>query len=358
MVDARGQTMTGAGLGPSLPSYTAYCVVKSPPGNSPIVSFRPDNVAEMLAEGWTTGSRPTLFTAGGNFDGNRELEDSQWHLLTFIRDGAKRAIWVDGVLAGQGEKTDTPTNSTGLLLFAYSTAATFQGCLAELAVYGTAHDDTERVRVENYLRAKWAPLWPDQKQPLVAFVGNSITTGMYCGNGRTWTLQTAHEIPGLTSWCNVSKGGITTPQLADLATETVDPLLGGHTGANVLVFWEETNDLAVNKASAESAYQNLKDYCSARHKAGWKKILVLTVLPRMYVGADFETRRLEFNKMLLEKGSEFADGVVDVASIPELGQVADTANRDYFADGTHLTEKGNGLIAAAVAPKLQALLAE
>ena len=351
----QGGRMMAKGVAATLPDMTIYAAVKVAPDYSPIIAFRTDNRAEFCAAGWTIGARPTLFSGGSSTDGNTEIEDNQWHVLTFVRKGAERAFYLDGVEMGRPTGKDAPCEMTDLLLFAYSNAAEFHGSLAELLIYGAAQAPAQVSEVNQYLLRKWSALLPNPASDLVCFVGNSMTTGMYCGNGKTWSCQAAGKVPGLTRWYNISKGGITTQGLAALAATSIDPLLKRGTGRSVLVLWEGTNDLCVNQSDAAAAAEALKQFCLARRAAGWRKILILTVLPRQ-TGPTFEPRRIALNQLLRDACKDYADGLVDVAAIPEMGAAGNELNKDYYADGVHLTAGGNGLVADAVAPALSKLL--
>lgn len=354
VVATAGQTLLAGGVTGSVSQMTVYAVVQTAPGYSPIISFRTDNQPEFCAAGWTIGARPTIFTAGASTDANCEVEDGQWHLLTFVRDGAARRFYVDGVPAGEPTGTDKPSAMTDLLLFAYSTAGYFTGSLAELRVYRTAHDARQVGEENSALLRKWARLFPDPASDLVVFVGNSLTTGMFCGNGQTWSRQAALQIPGLSRWYTICRGGITTPQLATLAGASVDGLLTRATGRKVLVFWEGTNDLVVNRATAAAAHDAIRQFCLARRQAGWDKVVVLTVLPRA-AGPDFEARRLELNGLLRQNYREYAAALVDLDTVPEIGRPGCETNQTYFVDGVHLNKAGNALVAAVVAKTLQPL---
>jgi lysophospholipase L1-like esterase len=351
----KGGQMLSKDVTATLNEMTIYAMVKTSPNYSPIIAFRKDNKSEFCAAGWTIGARPTLFTSAGSTNGNSEIEDSQWHLLTFTRKGSERYFYVDGILVGKPTGKDVPSEITNFLLFAYSTAANFQGCLTELMIYKTAHTEKQTEQVNDYLSTKWSTLFPDAKSDLVTFVGNSITTGMYCGNGKTWTAQTAAKIPGLTHWNNISKGGITTQGLTELAITAIDPQLKRASGKSILVFWEGTNDLTVNKATPEAANEAIKLFCLARRKAGWKKIVVMTVLPRD-AGGDFETRRVALNQLMRDHYTEYADVLVDLSTNTDIGIAECQKNKDFFPDGVHTNAKANGIIAEMVTAKLADLL--
>ena len=127
------------------------------------------------------------------------------------------------------------------------------------------------------------------------------------------------------------------------------------TGKNVLVFWEGTNELVVNKATPEAAHEAIKQFCLARRKAGWKKIAVMTVLPRE-TGGDFEARRIALNQLLRNNWKGYADALIDVGGNTDIGQEGENTNKEFYSDGVHTTAKGNAVVASMVAPLLTNLL--
>ena len=334
---------------------TVYAVVKAPPGLSPIISFSSTGSPDACVAGWTVGAAPSFLSPNGAAGAYAEVEDGQWHMLTFWRKGEERRFYVDGVLAGEAKASAKPTKIGELLLFEYPGAATFSGELSELLIYVGAQSKDEIARAHEYLAEKWKEQLPDPKGELVVFVGNSITTGMYCGNGQTWSCKTGQAIPGLTHWYNISKGGVNTNQLTAMAGTMIDPLLKGKTGRSTLVFWEGTNDLVVNNSMPRDAAENIAKFCRERKKAGWKNVIVLNVIPRQ-AGEVFEARRTELNALLVANPKKNGiDAVVNLASLPEIGPAGQEMNTEYFADGTHLTPKGQAVVAGAVVPVLEAI---
>lgn len=353
---AGNRTMLAENIGVATDVMTVHALVSVPPGNTPILSFDTQGKPEFVAAGWTIGAHPTFYSASGSAGAQQEVEDSQWHILTFVRDKTERRFYMDGVFAGSETSKDDTVTISDFHLFAFQNAATFNGKLAELLIYRASHDAKQVAATTAYLHQKWQRLFPDRKSTFCAFVGNSLTTGMFCGNGQTWSAKTAAKIPGLKSWCNISQGGITTQGLAALSPEKIDRLLPLRTGASVLVFWEGTSDLVVNNASAEAAHEAIKQFCIARRKAGWKKIVVMTPLPRE-AGGDFEARRSALNQLLREHSADYSDVLADIASNDLIGKDGDQKNKDYFTDAVHLTAKGNEVVAGIVAAKLAPLVA-
>jgi lysophospholipase L1-like esterase len=347
-----GATMLCKGVNKTLPALTVHAVVKVPPSYSAILAFRPDSPTEFVAAGWTIGSRPSLFSKSGSTNAFREVEDGQWHLLTFVRDELQRRFFVDGVPAGEATGKDAACEMTDLLLSAWNTHVSPQVRLGELLIYERAQDQAQVAEVSAYLQEKWKAALPDSNSDVVVFVGNSLSTGMYCGNGKTWTAFAAQKL-GLKSWNNVSKGGITTPQLAALADANIDPIRKTSKGRGILVLWEGTNDIAVNKASGAKAAENIASFCAARKKDGWDKIIVLTILPRAS-GPEFEKARGELNDLLLKKAADYQiDAVVDLGADSAIAAAGAQDDKKYFVDQVHLSEAGNQRVAELVAKTMK-----
>jgi len=348
---SNGGSLQCPGVNQSVPAMTFYAVVKSPVGNTPLITFDPD-CHEFISVGWTTGNEPTLHSNGDKggwaVAATREVEDGAWHLLTFVRDGKARRYYVDGVLAGSGSvNEDVPCAISDMALFGNKFAGSPDMHLAEMMIYGRAQNDAEVAQVNARLQQKWQAALSLQGHDLVAFVGNSISTGAYCGNGNTWSAFAGKKL-GLKHWVNFSKGGITTPQIAALAAAEIDPIRKLTTGRGIMVFWEATNDIALNKISGAQALANVADFCAARKNAGWDKIVVLTVMPRGNVGAEFEPARLEFNDLLKKDYAKYGiDAVVDLGADPVLGAPGANNDKTYFRsdDQTHLTALGESHVA-------------
>ena len=143
-------------------SLTVYAVVRAEPGNSPIVAFADSARPDACVAGWTTGASPGFLSAKGHAQASSEVEDGQWHILTFCREGATRRFFVDGVIAGESKAAADPTSIQDLLLFEYPQAASFQGQLAELRIYQIAQTDSQVKEINQHLRQKWNALLPPE----------------------------------------------------------------------------------------------------------------------------------------------------------------------------------------------------
>jgi lysophospholipase L1-like esterase len=191
-------------------------------------------------------------------------------------------------------------------------------------------------------------------QTQVVFDGNSLTAGHGASPGKSYPEQVQLLLPRGYSVINVGVPAQTTSHMmADAATH-VDALIQS-SARNILVAWEATNDLYFG-ASADDAYQRLGHYCRDRRNAGFR-VIVLTLLPRSEQGTpdDFETSREAVNQRIRADWPTFADAIVDVAAIPELGRAGDELNPRYYADRVHLTDAGYAIIARSVAKAIREL---
>lgn len=152
---------------------------------------------------------------------------------------------------------------------------------------------------------------------------------------------------------NYAVGGQTTINMLWDAKTQIDPLRNNSLEKDVVVAWEATNDLYFG-ASVADAYNRIAQYCSDRKSAGFKTI-VLTLLPRsgFNTPSDFEQSRLDVNRLIRTSWRNFADGLADVGSDPNLGQTGQDLNFVYYPDKTHLSSYACDLVALYVSDAVQ-----
>jgi lysophospholipase L1-like esterase len=205
--------------------------------------------------------------------------------------------------------------------------------------------------------------------------GNSLPAGQGSTTGNSFPEQlqrmsgiTANDNPIL----NFAVGGQTTPQMiADAATQ-IDPQIDNTKDKNIIIVWEGRNDLVVNSATVQVAYENLRDYCQARQSAGWE-VIILTLLPSwtaVYKGDNtvtgynlLDSERIQVNTLLKNNQAIYSNYLVDVAAISGISNLGNNESLNYvfntntrpttsvnglFDDGTHMTDNGYFLIADAV----------
>ncbi len=218
----------------------------------------------------------------------------------------------------------------------------------------------------------------------IRFAGNSLTAGNDSSAGNDYPsvclrlLGPAYgAVPaaGVKSSCNMGISGQVTATIPNpnpnnqtslVATApTVDAQLSGSL-KNILVVWEQTNEIFSNPASifAPQAEANFAAYCQARRAAGWK-VIVLTVLPRQQQPAargDDEAVRQAVNAWDRANWPTFADGLADVAADSRLGYPGAELNSAYYYLGgpspdisVHLVDAGYSIVASSVAQAVSRL---
>jgi lysophospholipase L1-like esterase len=116
--------------------------------------------------------------------------------------------------------------------------------------------------------------------------GNSLTAGT---GGYPWPSGLREQYPEFypMTFRNIAQPGHTTLQLAQHGADSfwVDGM------TNVLVVWEGTNSIAVNRTAVQAA-QDMADYIAARLAAHPWRIVVGTCLPRQTAAGQTETTAL------------------------------------------------------------------
>jgi hypothetical protein len=224
------------------------------------------------------------------------------------------------------------------------------------AYIGHTIQDSDWASMESKLRTRYFPFTDYQ----IHYCGDSLTVqngipdaALRWSNIVTANLETATG----QQWDTFSAGAIAqepgaeTDRVFQLFRDAVVTKIDTNRRHAVVVNWCATNDFAAGDtvADAQSGTVSL-----AQEAAAWGATpFYLNMLPRNDLGAGnaaFESKRLQYNdelELLLE-GIAVA---VDVASIPELQNPADTT---YYYDGVHITAAGSALIAAAVTAAIRA----
>ena len=201
----------------------------------------------------------------------------------------------------------------------------------------------------------------------VAFDGNSLTAGTNSTTGvqggSTSDFSTSMSFPSqlirsLTRNAymagNFGVSGQTTVQMSSDAATQIDIKFDAvHYRNNILVAWEITNDYCNAGVTKEVAYSDFVTYCTNRRAAGWR-VVVLNVINRTTnlntrTAADFAAAQTYWNGRLATEFTTFADALVDVNAL----NLQTTANWD----GTHPSDPGYALVAAAIKTAIAPLLA-
>ncbi|MCX6373913.1 MAG: SGNH/GDSL hydrolase family protein [Actinobacteria bacterium] len=187
---------------------------------------------------------------------------------------------------------------------------------------------------------------------VLVWEGGSIIAGAGATDGIELTAQT---FALMDHTCRSFKSTSSSRTVTDMIAEAplcVDVHGDPDADAAVCIVMAGGGDLGAG-GDPQTVYDGLLTYCAARRAAGFK-VVVLTLLPRSD-REGFNAARATYNAAIREHWAGFADGLADVAADPRIG--ADGANLDalYYADGTHPTTAGYGVMAAAVAPVLESI---
>jgi lysophospholipase L1-like esterase len=184
-----------------------------------------------------------------------------------------------------------------------------------------------------------------------AFDGDSLTVG-YSGVSpvvHPWTDDVA--VPAGFTKYNVAHGGYQITDMEAAAPTVLDPLLNPKGLWNVVWVMGGTND--EDHVDVQTTIDRLLTFASQRHQVGWKVIVV--TLPSRVLGDTFKN---QFNTYLRTNWTSFADQIVDLGAVPQIGADSAYRNPTYFLpDGYHLTAAGYAYFAAGATDALNRLLA-
>ena len=184
----------------------------------------------------------------------------------------------------------------------------------------------------------------------VVWDGGSIISGHGADPGFEFPVQTLAMVPractSYVSWTGSAK-------IADMMAEApseVDARYDPSADLNVCLVQVGGGDFRRGSTAAE-VFDALRTYCLERRAAGFR-VLVLTVLPSNRP-ETFEAIRLAYDAMLRDGWDAFADGLVDVAADPRIGDTGDELDGQfYLGDQLHLTNAGDAVMASIAAPVL------
>lgn len=187
---------------------------------------------------------------------------------------------------------------------------------------------------------------------LIICDGNSITSPRRGYTDWPYTLAIMTSIPTV----NVAVSSNDIADCRSRAGVAVDRLVGLSDETWVII-WEGTNYLRTT-GNVQECYDQHVAYCQERRAAlrqaqrpvGGRacrgRVLIGTIISREPTNAIYTLeQRHEFNDLLRQGWPSFADGLLDFASIPELGADDAWMNPTYFFDGIHLADPGSELVA-------------
>lgn len=164
---------------------------------------------------------------------------------------------------------------------------------------------------------------------------------------------------------NLGVNGQTTPEMYNDARSQVSSYYN-RDSENILIAWEVRNHLVRDCPGIDEAMKAYRNYCMSMKKRGFS-VYAVTMLPswtRQYCNdttynaiEKLETDRQIVNKYIREHHTEFSSGLIDLAALESIGSKYSNlpenytftnrqpAGNMYYVDGTHLNERGYGLVA-------------
>ena len=190
--------------------------------------------------------------------------------------------------------------------------------------------------------------WKEQEQKLIEKLNNidlsSSTTRIYC-LGDCYTYGT-----GIKSWMNypnklqyelgknyeVYNLGRTMITMATILE--YNNLFSKITEDknSIVILWAGTNDIAL-KDDVNMVYHYFSSYCK-KLKEHDIITIGITMLPRIIKELNIEPLRILFNRVIYENRKEYADYILDVSKITEIG--IEQTPKYYLMYETHLNEEG------------------
>jgi len=164
--------------------------------------------------------------------------------------------------------------------------------------------------------------------------------------------QTVARLPWNNALINDGRGADTVAQMTADAPATVDPRALPDARVNIVLLYPGLND-PMKGATPQDLLALVRAYCEARRAAGFK-VCVLTVLPCATPALD--AARRSFNLLLRSAWPEFADELVDLTASNIIGKPGASFDHTYYADRTHLSDRGVEIAAIVIAPRLKTMI--
>jgi len=224
------------------------------------------------------------------------------------------------------------------------------GYTAEILIYKAAFSDADFLIPLQYLANKYNLPFCDVR---ICTLGDSLTFG----TGSTGGNDYPHQLMALLG------DGYYLLNLGVFGSDTTTLETGQGAAANayfhadptvIYPIWIGTNDIAAGTSAATIA-TNIATIHAARKTAHpTVKTIAVTIVDRTAFDAAKDAVRATLNTNLVDNYVALGfDAVCDLRGIPQL---EDSTNTTYFTDGTHLTNAGYALVAAALQPVIQSLV--
>lgn len=296
---------------------------------------------------WTTVQHGAFYSNAVATTSQAAWEDGQWRQMSLCYSGGNVSLYEYGTQIMEPIARVEPSwsrltvgkNDFGNGDFYFNELILWRGSKEPQAIF------------KNY-KKHYPSLLPEQTDKLFVFLGDSNTTTLYGGLGRTWT-KIAGDASNIRRWFTVCQGGWTIQNVFDRRNNWTWYTSNVKKSSATLVVFLGTNDFAVDNISSAEALVKLKNLCRHAKNNGFTRTVVITPLPRFQSGTGtnitFEAKRQELSNAMVSDTSGDFDSVLDVRglSIGVNGNQDTTTN--YVADYIHLNATGQAILGNAVA---------
>jgi len=188
--------------------------------------------------------------------------------------------------------------------------------------------------------------------PLIISDGNSFGTGYYSGSSKIMSSTKSlirgflnnTVVSGATiNFIDLSVSGQTTTTKLGISPAVLN-LVGNFKSYRKVAYilWEATNDMqnAGGNKTAAQAWANTLSLINSAKAAGIRDIFIPTVFVRSAAnaGAEFESRRIEYNSLVRGNATSAGATIIDLVRIfPELDLVENITNTSILNDQIHPT---------------------
>jgi hypothetical protein len=250
-----------------------------------------------------------------------------------------------GYLSGSGRRAAALV-VTSLVLAALGASAPSAGALSARFAVVDHHGYSRILRVSVTDEGRTPFFTP----AVVVWDGGSIIAGRGADAEHRFPAMTLTMVPKTcSSYVSVTGGAKIADMLAEAPVE-VDARYAATADLNLCLAQPGGSDLRGGLTAAD-VFVSLQEYCRARRAAGFR-VLVVTLLPS-HRTETFEVLRLAYNAMVRDGWPGFADGLVDIAADPRIGDDGDEYDEQfYLTDQLHPNNAGNAVMAAVAAPVL------
>lgn len=289
------------------------------------------NVNELVPAGATLGDGLWKFLGRGV------------HMITQRYDGATGDTFLDDVKIVTKSLVTTGPTIGAFYNFNVNGNGGFQTGhkMVALALYDRALTDAEVRSAYAFMqtRAATKSITMTAADRIIAFEGESLTAGngtiptyanLYGANASPTFYGSMFALSG--SYVNTAGS----PNMQERAAGLDAVIPPNKNGRKFILSVQISNDLLVT--SSATYLSQLATYLDARKAAGWDKVVLATILPRIPATyATFNTRRAEANPILRTWVGTHCDAIIDFAAEADYGDDADASDAAKYYDGVHPT---------------------